>query len=139
MTFTFGKDFKIHVYGESHGDGIAVVIEGFPPGVLIDAPRIQLELDRRRPGSGQHVSSRSEKDQVTFRSGVFNGKSTGAPIAMTIPNTDVDSSSYEEIRHTPRPGHADYTARVKYNGNNDYRGGGIFSGRMTAAFVMAGD
>ncbi|MBY8996995.1 MAG: chorismate synthase [Candidatus Thorarchaeota archaeon] len=138
MTFTFGKDFKLHVYGESHGESIGVVVEGVPPGILIDTSMIQQELDKRRPGSGHLVSSRSEKDQVTIRSGVFKGKSTGAPITMTIPNTDVDSSSYEEIRHIPRPGHADYTARVKYSEYNDYRGGGVFSGRMTAAFVMAG-
>jgi len=138
MTFTFGKDFKLQVFGESHGEGIGVVVEGFPPGLLIDTAMIQLELDRRRPGSGHLVSSRSEKDQVSVRSGIFNGKSTGAPIAMTILNTDVDSSSYEEFRHTPRPGHADYTARIKYDENNDFRGGGFFSGRMTAAFVMAG-
>ena len=138
MTFTFGKDFKMQVYGESHGEGIGVIVEGFPPGLVIDTSMIQLDLDRRRPGSGQLVSSRSEKDQVSVRSGIFNGKSTGAPIAMTIPNIDVDSSAYEEFRNAPRPGHADYTARIKYDENNDYRGGGFFSGRMTAAFVMAG-
>ncbi|MHA1965930.1 MAG: chorismate synthase [Candidatus Thorarchaeota archaeon] len=138
MTFTFGKDFRIQVYGESHGAGIGVVVEGYPPGLLIDESLIQQELDRRRPGRDALVSSRSEKDQVSIHSGIFNGKSTGGPIAMTIRNTDVDSASYEDIRHTPRPGHADYTARIKYGDNNDYRGGGFFSGRMTAAFVMAG-
>jgi chorismate synthase len=138
MTFTLGRDFKIQVYGESHGDGIGVVVEGFPAGLSIDKAMIQRDLDRRRPGRSDLVSSRSEKDQVTIHSGVFIGKSTGAPIAMTVANTDVDSSSYEKIRHTPRPGHADYTARIKFNGHNDYRGGGTFSGRMTVAFVMAG-
>ena len=138
MTFTFGKDFKIHVYGESHGEEIGVIVEGFPSSISIDKSEIQLELDRRRPGSGHLVSSRSEKDQVSIRSGLVNGTSTGAPIAMSIPNIDVDSSSYEAIRNTPRPGHADYTARIKYDGANDFRGGGFFSGRMTAAFVMAG-
>ncbi|MHA1948845.1 MAG: chorismate synthase [Candidatus Thorarchaeota archaeon] len=138
MTFSFGNDFKIQVYGESHGEKVGVIVEGFPPGISIDKSQVQLELDKRRPGSGDLVSSRSEKDQVSIQSGMFNGKSTGAPIDMSIPNIDVDSSSYEAIRHTPRPGHADYTARIKYGGTNDYRGGGFFSGRMTAAFVMAG-
>lgn len=138
MTFTFGKDLKIQVFGESHGKEVGVVVEGFPPGISIEKSTIQQELDKRRPGSGHLVSSRSEKDQVSIRSGIFKGKSTGAPITMSIPSTDVDSSSYEAIRHTPRPGHADYTARIKYEGTNDYRGGGFFSGRMTAAFVMAG-
>ncbi|MFW9864135.1 MAG: chorismate synthase [Candidatus Thorarchaeota archaeon] len=138
MTFIFGKDFKIQVFGESHGEGIGAVIEGCPPGLEIDQSRIQLELNRRRPGTGSLVSPRSEPDTFEIRSGVFKGKTTGAPILMTISNKDVDSSSYEEIKDTPRPGHADYTARVKYRGFNDYRGGGIFSGRLTAAMVMAG-
>lgn len=138
MTFTFGREFKIQVFGESHGEGVGVVVEGIPPGLLIDKSKIQQELDKRRPGTGELVSSRSEKDQVRIRSGVFNRKSTGAPITMTISNIDVDSSTYEDMKHTPRPGHADYPARIKYKENNDYRGGGFFSGRMTAVFVMAG-
>jgi chorismate synthase len=138
MTFTFGKDFKIQVFGESHGEEIGVVVEGCPPGLEIDEAQIQTELNRRRPGTGSLVSPRSEPDVFAIRSGVFKGKTTGAPLVMTIPNTDVDSSSYEEIKDTPRPGHADYTARVKYRGFNDYRGGGVFSGRLTAAMVMAG-
>ncbi|MHA1934670.1 MAG: chorismate synthase [Candidatus Thorarchaeota archaeon] len=138
MTFTFGKDFKIQVFGESHGEAIGVVVEGCIPGLEIDKTQIQRNLNRRRPGSSPLVSSRAESDIVEIHSGVFNDRATGAPIMMTIPNTDVDSSSYEEMKHTPRPGHADYTARIKYDGYNDYRGGGIFSGRMTAALVMAG-
>ncbi|MHA2380649.1 MAG: chorismate synthase [Candidatus Thorarchaeota archaeon] len=138
MTFTFGKDFKIQVFGESHGEGIGVVIEGCPSGLEIDEAQIQTELDKRRPGTGTLVSPRSEPDVFAIRSGVFKGKTTGAPLMMTIPNRDVDSSSYEEIKDTPRPGHADYTARIKYRGFNDYRGGGVFSGRLTAAMVMAG-
>ena len=138
MTFTFGKDFKIQIFGESHGEGIGVVVEGCPSGLEIDESRIQTELNRRRPGTGALVSSRSESDVFKIQSGVFKGKTTGAPLLMTILNIDVDSSSYEEIKDTPRPGHADYTARVKYEGFNDYRGGGIFSGRLTAAMVMGG-
>jgi chorismate synthase len=138
MTFTFGKDFKIQIFGESHGEGIGVVVEGCPPGLEIDDSQIQTELNRRRPGTGALVSSRSESDVFKIQSGVFKGKTSGAPLSMTIPNIDVDSSSYEEIKDTPRPGHADYTARVKYKGFNDYRGGGVFSGRLTAAMVMGG-
>ncbi|MFW9769300.1 MAG: chorismate synthase [Candidatus Thorarchaeota archaeon] len=138
MTFTFGKIFRIQVFGESHGNGVGVVIEGVPPGFPIDKSQIQRELDRRRPGSGELVSARSEMDNFSIRSGEFNGRATGGPIMMFIPNIDIDSTSYEEIKDTPRPGHADYTARMKYKGNNDYRGGGFFSGRITAAYVMAG-
>lgn len=138
MTFTFGNDFKIQIFGESHGEGIGVVVEGCPPGLEIDEAQIQNELNMRRPGTGALVSPRSEPDVFEIRSGVFRGKTTGAPILMTMANTDVDSSIYEEIKDTPRPGHADYTARVKYRGYNDYRGGGVFSGRLTAAMVMAG-
>ncbi|MHA2021638.1 MAG: chorismate synthase, partial [Candidatus Thorarchaeota archaeon] len=123
MTFTFGKDFKIQVFGESHGEGIGVVVEGCPPGLEIDEAQIQTELNRRRPGTGTLVSPRIESDVFAIRSGVFKGKTTGAPLMMMIPNTDVDSSPYEAIKDTPRPGHADYTARVKYGGFNDYRGG----------------
>ncbi|MFQ5834005.1 MAG: chorismate synthase [Candidatus Thorarchaeota archaeon] len=138
MTFTFGKDFKIQVFGESHGEGIGVVVEGCPPGLEIDMAQIQTELNRRRPGTGTLVSPRSESDVFEIRSGVFKGKTTGAPLVMTIHNRNVDSSSYEEMKDTPRPGHADYTARVKYRGYNDYRGGGFLSGRLTAAMVMGG-
>ncbi|MHA2142832.1 MAG: chorismate synthase [Candidatus Thorarchaeota archaeon] len=138
MTFVFGKDFKIQVFGESHGEGIGVVVEGCPPGFEIDQVQIQTELNRRRPGIEPLTSPRAETDIVEIRSGIFKGKTTGAPLMMTIPNIDVDSSSYEAIKDTPRPGHADYTARVKYRGHNDYRGGGVFSGRITAAMVMAG-
>jgi chorismate synthase len=138
MTFTFGREFKIHVFGESHGECIGVSIEGCPPGLEIDKGLIQVELDMRRPGTGHLVSSRKESDEVTIQSGVFNGRTTGAPITLMVSNTDVDSSSYEIIRTTPRPGHADYTSRIKYGGFNDYRGGGVFSGRITVAYVMAG-
>ena len=138
MTFSFGKEFKIHVFGESHGELIGVTVEGCTPGLEIDTSLIQPDLDKRRPGAGNLVSSRTETDTVRIHSGVFQGRATGAPITMTVLNLDVDSSSYEETRIRPRPGHADYTSRVKYDGFNDYRGGGVFSGRMTAAFVMAG-
>jgi len=99
---------------------------------------IQPELDKRRPGTGIISTSRKERDKVEIVSGVFEGFTTGAPICMIIKNLDVDSEPYEEIRFTPRPGHADYTAYIRYGGFNDYRGGGRFSGRITATYVMAG-
>ncbi|MFW9802632.1 MAG: chorismate synthase [Candidatus Thorarchaeota archaeon] len=138
MTFKFGKEFSIQVFGESHGEGVGVIVEGCPAGLPIDKAHIQLELDRRRSGASNLASSRSESDIVDIHSGVFKNKSTGAPIAMSVPNVDVDSSTYEEIKDSPRPGHADYTARVKYKGHHDFRGGGFFSGRITASFVMGG-
>ena len=138
MTFTLGTKFKIHVFGESHGEGIGVVVEGCPPGLILDVDQIQRELNKRRPGSSTLVSTRDEKDQVHIMSGIFEGRTTGAPITMSIQNQDVDSSSYDKNKHTPRPGHADYTSRIKYKGFNDHRGSGFFSGRITAAFVMAG-
>ncbi len=138
MTFSYGKKFRITVFGESHGACVGVVVAGCPHGQLIDEKKIQLELDKRKPGQSYLTSERKEGDKIEVLSGVFNGHATGAPIVLLIKNKDVDSSYYEEIRNTPRPGHADFTARVKYDGFNDYRGGGIFSGRMTAPFVMAG-
>ncbi len=138
MGFTFGTAFRIHVFGESHGQCIGVCIEGCPPGYPLSQEAIQTELDRRRPGTSAFVSQRSEPDRVEIRSGVMNGRTTGGPILMEIQNYDVDSSDYESIKNYPRPGHADYTAYVKYRGFNDPRGGGFFSGRLTAAYVMAG-
>ncbi len=138
MTFTFGREFKLHVFGESHGECIGVVIEGCPPGLLIDIEQIQQDLDKRRPGSSPLVTARTERDKLRILSGIFNDRATGAPITLSIQNHDVDSSSYEKSRYIPRPGHADFTAGIKYKGFNDHRGSGFFSGRMTAAFVMAG-
>lgn len=138
MSFSFGKEFRMTVFGESHGKCIGVAVEGCPPGLDIDISLIQEELDKRKPGQSDVTTSRKESDDVKIQSGVFNRKATGAPIVMTVKNKDVASGCYEKIRHTPRPGHADFTARTKYRGFNDYRGGGIFSGRMTAAFVMTG-
>jgi len=138
MSNSFGNKFRITVFGSSHGDFIGVIVEGCPPGQKINTKFIQKELNRRKPSQSNLTSQRKEDDKLELLSGVLNGKATGESITMLIKNKDVDSSYYEEIKNTPRPGHADFTARIKYNGNNDYRGGGIFSGRITAAFVMAG-
>jgi chorismate synthase len=135
---TIGKEFVVTSFGESHGKYVGVVIDGCPAGVPLSEKDVQPELDRRIPPQPKIVSGRIEKDKVEILSGVFNGFTTGAPIAMMVANREVDSSDYEAIKDLPRPGHADYPARVKYGGFNDYRGGGRFSGRVTVALIMAG-
>ena len=125
-------------FGESHGRCVGVVVDGMPAGLPIDEQDIQYKLDLRKPGQSIITTQRKEEDKVEILSGVFNNHTTGAPICMIVWNKDKDSKPYELIKHTPRPGHADYPAYVKYKGYNDYRGGGRFSGRLTATFVMAG-
>ena len=138
MSNSFGKLFTITSFGESHGKLIGVVIDGCPAGLFVTEEEIQQELDRRRLGASRLTTARKEEDWVEVLSGVFNGHTTGAPICLAVWNKDVDSSEYEKARFLLRPGHADYTAYIKYGGFNDYRGGGRFSGRITAGFVMAG-
>jgi chorismate synthase len=138
MSNSFGKLFTITSFGESHGRCVGVIIDGCPAGLPLTEQDIQKEVDRRRPGTGIASTARAEEDKVEILSGTFNELTTGAPICLLIWNRDVDSSEYEKIRSLPRPGHADYTAFVKYGGFNDFRGGGRFSGRITAGFVMAG-
>jgi chorismate synthase len=135
---SIGKEFVVTSFGESHGKYVGAVIDGCPAGVPFSEKDIQPELDRRIPPQPQIVSERIEKDKVEILSGVFNGFTTGAPIAMLVANKEADSSDYESIKDLPRPGHTDYPARVKYGGFNDYRGGGRFSGRVTVALIMAG-
>lgn len=134
---TFGQLFRITTFGESHGPAIGVVIDGCPAGVEIDAAFIQQELNRRRPGQSRYTTQRREDDTFTILSGVFEGRTTGAPIAIVIENTDARSKDYEHLKATFRPSHADYTYEVKY-GFRDYRGGGRSSARETAARVAAG-
>jgi len=134
---SFGTFFKITTWGESHGEALGVVIDGCPPMISLSVEEIQKELDRRKPGQGAGSSPRKEKDKVEILSGVFEGKTTGAPISLLIWNEDVDSSSYEPWREIFRPGHADFTYEVKY-GIRDYRGGGRASARETAGRVAAG-
>jgi len=138
MSNSFGEKFRITSFGESHGKCVGVVIDGCPSGLSLSEDDVQSELNRRRPGQSQITTKRQEEDQVEILSGIFKGYTTGAPICMLVWNKDVDSSKYELFRNVPRPGHADFTARQKYGGFNDYRGGGRFSGRITASFVMAG-
>ena len=137
MSFSFGKDFILTVFGESHGYAIGGVVDGCPAGLNLAECDLQRELDRRKPGRSL-TTGRKERDLAKILSGIVNGRTDGGPIAMLIANEDIDSSWYEENRFRPRPGHADYTAFVKYCGYNDYRGGGFFSGRMSACMVMGG-
>ncbi len=135
---SIGKEFTVTTFGESHGKVIGVVVDGCPAGLPLAEADFQAELDRRIPAEPKIVSARVEKDTAKILSGVFNGYTTGAPIAMTVENKETRSSDYEALKNLPRPGHADYTARVKYGGFGDYRGGGRFSGRVTVAMIMAG-
>ncbi len=134
---TFGTLFTVTSFGESHGPGIGCVIDGCPPGLEICEADIQAELDRRKPGTSRHVTQRREPDTVEILSGVFEGKTTGTPIALLIRNQDQRSKDYGNIASTFRPGHADYTYTQKY-GFRDYRGGGRSSARETAVRVAAG-
>ncbi|MGD0645128.1 MAG: chorismate synthase [Candidatus Bathyarchaeia archaeon] len=135
---SIGKEFTITIFGESHGKYVGVVVDGCPAGLPLSEADIQIELDRRIPAQPKIVSGRIEKDVARILSGLFNGFTTGAPISITVENKEVDSSDYEASKDLPRPGHADYPARVKYGGFSDYRGGGRFSGRVTVALIMAG-
>ena len=138
MSNTIGRLYRVTSFGESHGRCVGVIVDGCPAGHRLDLEHVQAELDRRRPGQSSVSTTRREDDKVEVLSGVFNGVTTGAPICMLIWNRDMDSTRYEEHRWTPRPGHADYTAEKRYGGHQDYRGGGRFSGRITAGYVMAG-
>lgn len=137
MSNTFGKLFRITTFGESHGTGVGVVIDGCPAGVDIDEKYIQEELDRRRPGQSKITTQRQEADQVKILSGVFEGKSTGTPIGLLVYNADARSKDYSHIAEKFRPSHADFTYQEKY-GIRDYRGGGRSSARETLARVAAG-
>jgi len=137
MENSLGKVFTITSFGESHGRCTGIIIDGCPAGLPINEEDIQREVDKRKPTS-LIATTRAEEEKIEILSGTFNGHTTGAPIGLLVWNKDVDSSEYEKTRFLPRPGHADYTAFMKYGGFNDFRGGGRFSGRITAAFVMAG-
>ncbi len=134
---TLGTLFTFTSFGESHGAAIGGIVDGCPPGLELCAEDLQIDLDRRKPGTSRHVTQRQEGDVVEILSGIFEGKTTGAPIALLIRNTDQRSQDYSKIMDTFRPGHADYTYSQKY-GVRDYRGGGRSSARETAARVAAG-
>ena len=138
MSSTLGEKIKLSIFGESHGAAIGCVIDGLPAGVVLDFDKIQKEMDKRAPGRDKTSTARKEPDKPQILSGVLNGKTTGAPLAMIIENTNTRSGDYDSVRFVPRPGHSDYPACVKYGGANDIRGGGHFSGRLTAPLVFAG-
>lgn len=134
---TYGTLYRVSIYGESHGKAIGVLIDGIPAGIKLDIDLIKHDLDQRRPG-GIGTTPRVEQDEFMILSGYFNGYTTGTPLHVMIENTNTRSEDYEHLKKHPRPGHADFVSEVKYKGFQDYRGGGHFSGRLTAAIVIAG-
>ncbi len=137
MSNSYGTLFRISTFGESHGEAVGVIVDGCPAGITVDLDFIQSELDRRKPGQSKITTQRKEEDLIEILSGVFEGKSTGSPIAMMVRNADQRSKDYSHIAEKFRPSHADYTYHVKY-GTRDYRGGGRSSARETLARVAAG-
>ena len=138
MSFVYGKNIKISIFGQSHSDAIGVSIDGLPSGFPIDFDKLSGFMRRRMPGQGLHTTKRREADEPEFLSGLVNGVTCGAPLTAIIRNTDMRSSDYEQLRDIPRPSHADYTSYVKYGEARDIRGGGAFSGRLTAPLCVAG-
>lgn len=138
MRGSFGQHFKLTIFGESHGGAIGMVVDGIPPGTPIDEEAITRDMARRAPGQDPTATSRKEPDKVKIVSGLFEGRATGTPLCGLIENTNTRSGDYAQLRARMRPGHADYAGSVKYGGYNDPRGGGHFSGRITAPLVFAG-
>lgn len=138
MSSEFGHLLKVSVFGQSHGKAIGVVVDGLPAGEAVDFTELQAFLDRRKPGKNPLSTARKEADAPTFLSGLENGMTCGAPLCAVIENSDQHSTDYAGLTDTPRPGHADYTAGVKWGGHADMRGGGHFSGRLTAPLCIAG-
>jgi len=134
---SFGRLFRVSVFGESHGTCVGVLLDGVPAGLALAKEDFAMDLDRRRSGA-KGTTPRQESDIPILKTGMLNGRTTGAPLMIEFENGDVDSSAYDKIRNTPRPGHADFVAHKKFSGFNDYRGGGHFSGRLTVALVAAG-
>ncbi len=138
MSSTFGKNIKISVAGQSHAPGIGVIVDGLPAGFPIDMEALSAFLKRRAPGQNRFSTPRKEADAPEFLSGLLENVTTGAPLMAVIRNTNTRSADYDALRDIPRPGHADYTAEIKYGGFQDARGGGHFSGRLTAPLCIAG-
>lgn len=138
MRSSWGRQIHYSLFGESHGAGIGITIHHFPSGFKPDLEGIRRELDRRKPGKEAHSTKRNETDDFQFLSGFFNDRLTGAPLTVFFPNQDARSGDYQELNRVPRPSHSDYAAHVKYSGFQDFRGGGHFSGRLTAPVVFAG-
>lgn len=138
MSSVIGDKIKLSIFGESHGEAIGCVIDGLPAGIKIDMNAVYKDMQRRAPGKDKTATPRLEKDIPHILSGMLDNVTTGAPLAMVIENTNTKSGDYLNLMTVPRPGHSDYPAYVKYGGNNDIRGGGHFSGRLTAPLVFAG-
>ena len=138
MSYSFGKNFKVTLFGQSHSEGLGIVIEGISAGYKINKDLIRKNLDRRRPGKNKFSTARKEDDDFKIVSGEVEGITCGAPLCLVIENKDMKSRDYDNLKDRPRPSHADYLAYVKFKGFNDIRGGGQFSGRMTAPIVIAG-
>ena len=138
MSSIWGNAIRISVFGESHGHGIGVVVDGFPAGIPLDMDRVAAFMERRSPGRTPWSTARREVDRPEVLSGIYRGNTTGAPITALIRNLDTRSEDYKSLESLPRPGHADYTGSLRYDGFNDPRGGGHFSGRLTAPLAFAG-
>ena len=134
---SFGRIFRVHIFGESHGDCVGVTIDGCPAGLLLTIDDFAPDIERRK-GGNKGTTPRKEDDIPQIKTGLFNGKTTGAPITILFDNTNVRSNDYEKQRNIPRPGHADFVAHKKFGGHEDYRGSGHFSGRLTVCLVAAG-
>lgn len=138
MSSTYGDHLKLSIFGQSHGTAIGMTLDGIPAGLQVDDEKLQEFLNRRAPGQHDYDTPRKEEDKPEFLSGLIDGVTCGAPIAAIIHNTNTKSHDYNDLRNCPRPGHADYTAQVKYGGYQDVAGGGHFSGRLTAPLCIAG-
>lgn len=138
MSSTYGEQLKLSIFGQSHGPAIGMVLDGIPAGLPVNMEQLQAFLKRRAPGQAEYTTSRKEVDAPEFLGGILDGYTCGAPIAAVIHNTNIKSEDYNHLKDCPRPGHADYTAQVKYKGYQDMRGGGHFSGRLTAPLCIAG-
>ena len=138
MSSTYGKNLKLSIFGQSHGAGIGMTLDGIPAGLPVDLDELQTFLNRRAPGQSDYATPRREEDRPEFLSGILDNHTCGAPIAALIRNSNTRSKDYSNLYDCPRPGHADYTAQIKYGGNQDVAGGGHFSGRLTAPLCIAG-
>ena len=138
MSSTYGEIIKLSIFGQSHGAAIGMTLDGVPAGLPVDLDQLQEFLNRRAPGQNNWSTPRREEDRPEFLSGILNGFTTGSPIAAIIRNTNTRSGDYSNLKNCPRPGHADYTAQIKYRGFQDAAGGGHFSGRLTAPLCIAG-
>ncbi len=135
---SFGRIFRVNIFGESHGESVGIVVDGCPAGLPLTVDDFLSDLERRKGGQQKGTTPRQEEDMPIYKSGLFNGHTTGAPITILFENKNIRSSDYEKQRSIPRPGHADWVARKKFGGFEDYRGSGHFSGRLTVALVAAG-